>query len=1258
MQKSEQDKVKKLEWMLDETVSLSDNERDEYNPPYGDVTKLNNCRLIMDSVGAETLKEIGENAIKLLDTSVAIYEANGDYAFGMFSSGWCRLMDSASRELCKTDDNREALSCGKWLCHENCWNDSAKMAIETGRSTDIECVGGIHLYGEPIYAGKKVIGAINIGYGDPPKNKDQLQALADAFGVVSEKLKEIGESYKSRPKFIVDVSKKLLGAFAKLIGEIVEKAEAEKALRRNEKDLRESQRISHVGSWRLDVATNQVVWTEELYNMYGFDPSFPPPPYIEHMKLFTPESWDRLSTALARTRETGIPYTLELETVRKDGSNGWMWVRGEAEVDSSGKTVELWGAAQDISERKQAEKTLETSERFLRSTLDGLSAHIAVLDEQGEIILTNKAYRDFGERNGIDPCAVSEGTNYLAVCDTASGEHSQEADPFAESIREVLSGKRRSFELEYPCHSPDEKRWFIGRVTPIQDEGPRRVVVAHENITEQKRAEDRRQEGFDLLKNLARLVPGVIYQYMLYPDGRSAFPYSSPGMYDIYEVTPEEVREDASVVFGRIHPEDHDRVAEAIFESARTLNTFHCELRVILPKQGLRWRWSQAHPERTEDGGTLWHGIILDITERKRTEEALRESEQRHRILFEEALNPILLVDENGCYIDANEAGLQFMECDRENLMGRSVWEFAPLGIIERQKRDHSPFADRRTIETDYLIDGRVKTLLLNVVPLETGGRTVLCGIGQDITERKKLEADRQKFFLLAESSSEFIGMCDLDMNPLYVNPAGRRMVGLPDMAAACRVKVQDYYFPEDQRFISEEFFPRVLREGKGDVEIRLRHFQTGEPIWVFYYLFSVRDAGGAPIGWATVSHDITEQRRAEAERKKLQDQLTQAQKMESVGRLAGGVAHDFNNMLNIILGYTEMAMEDTVTDDPLQDTLREIFSAAKRSADITRQLLAFARKQTIAPKVIDLNDSIESMLKMLRRLIGEDINLAWLPGANIRQVRMDPSQIDQILANLCVNARDAIADVGKITIETDNTTFDSEYCAEHQGFVAGDFVLLAVSDDGCGMDQETLANVFEPFFSTKDVGKGTGLGLATVFGIVKQNGGFINVCSEPDQGTTFRIYLPRYRAETESPLKKTADKIVMGGTETILLVEDEPSILNLARMMLERYGYKVLTAGTPGEAISLAREHTGRIHLLMTDVVMPEMNGRELAKNVLSLYPHLKCLFMSGYTANVIAYRGVLDEGVNFIQKPFSKADLADKVRDALDNVSDKAQG
>ncbi len=286
----------------------------------------------------------------------------------------------------------------------------------------------------------------------------------------------------------------------------------------------------------------------------------------------------------------------------------------------------------------------------------------------------------------------------------------------------------------------------------------------------------------------------------------------------------------------------------------------------------------------------------------------------------------------------------------------------------------------------------------------------------------------------------------------------------------------------------------------------------------------------------------------------------------------------------------------------------------------------------------------------MLRRLIGEDIDLIWKPASHTWPVRMDPSQIDQILANLCVNARDAISGVGKLTIETGRQTFDAEYCKKHPGFIPGDFVVLAVSDNGCGMDEDTMKNLFEPFYTTKEVGKGTGLGMATVYGIVKQNNGFINVYSEPNQGTTFRIYLPPCIAETETLEKKPSDPIILDGTETILLVEDEPSILRLTRMMLERMGYKVLAAGNPGEAIALAREHAGQIHLLVTDVIMPEMNGRDLAKNILSTYPNLKRLFMSGYTAKVIAHHGVLDEGVNFIQKPFSRKQLGAKVREALD--------
>jgi PAS domain S-box-containing protein len=403
-------------------------------------------------------------------------------------------------------------------------------------------------------------------------------------------------------------------------------------------------------------------------------------------------------------------------------------------------------------------------------------------------------------------------------------------------------------------------------------------------------------------------------------------------------------------------------------------------------------------------------------------------------------------------------------------------------------------------------------------------------------------------------------------------------------------------------------------------------------------------------LGILGINIDITDRKHNEEARIKLEEQLQQVHKMEAIGQLAGGVAHDFNNMLGVILGHAELAMDTVDPSQMLYTDLEEIRKAATRSADITRQLLAFARKQTIIPKIIDLNTTVVGMLKMLRRLIGEDIDLAWMPGNALWQVKVDPSQIDQILANLCLNARDAIVGVGRITVETGNVTFDEDDCSHHPDILPGDHVMLAVSDTGCGIEKETLLHIFEPFFTTKDVGEGTGLGLAMVYGAVKQNNGFINVYSEPEMGTTIRIYLPRHLGNTEPLRSMESTESTLTGHETILLVEDEPTILNMASAMLQRLGYSVIAASTPGQAMQLAKEFTAKIELLITDVIMPEMNGRELARNLLPHHPEMKCLFMSGYTANIIANQGVLDDGVNFIQKPFSRIDLGTKVREVLE--------
>ncbi|MCL1979562.1 MAG: ATP-binding protein [Proteobacteria bacterium] len=398
----------------------------------------------------------------------------------------------------------------------------------------------------------------------------------------------------------------------------------------------------------------------------------------------------------------------------------------------------------------------------------------------------------------------------------------------------------------------------------------------------------------------------------------------------------------------------------------------------------------------------------------------------------------------------------------------------------------------------------------------------------------------------------------------------------------------------------------------------------------------------------AILFNEISARKRAEEERNKLEAQLVQVRKMESIGQLAGGVAHDFNNMLGVIIGHCELALDGLNTAYPLYAPLQNIRQAAARSADLTRQLLAFARKQPVAPEELDLNVTVSQTLSILQRLVGEGIELVWRPGQNVGQVRIDPSQLDQILANLLANARDAIGDTGTVTIKTAMVTLDARCCTGQADRVPGDYVQLAVSDNGCGMSGETLSRLFEPFYTTKALGKGTGLGLATVNGIVRQNNGFIKVDSELGWGSTFKIYLPRLASPEEQ--KPDAESVSpASGSETILLVEDECMILEITKAMLHKLGYTVLAASGPEEAMRLASEHGRAIDLLLIDVVMPGMNGRMLAKNLLATNPGLKCLFMSGYTANVVAQYGVLDSGVHFIHKPFALTALAVKIREAL---------
>ena len=573
--------------------------------------------------------------------------------------------------------------------------------------------------------------------------------------------------------------------------------------------------------------------------------------------------------------------------------------------------------------------------------------------------------------------------------------------------------------------------------------------------------------------------------------------------------------------------------------------------------------------------------------------------------------------------------------------------------VIEYMGR-HNFFLMRQIEEAKDQLEERITE---RTADLEEANQQLSRKIREHENAVEALRQSESKYRLIAEGMNDCIWTCDTKLGLTYVSQSVERLYGFSSEERIAQT-LGEMMTPASRKKALKTFVQEMAREKDSQadphrsISLELEYYRKdGSIFFVETAVTGIRDQHGTLIGLNGVDRDITSRKLAEKEKEKLQSQLNQAQKMESVGRLAGGVAHDFNNKLAIINGYAELAIDMMDPSDALYKPIHAILTAGLKSAAIVRQLLAFARKQIINPVQLDLNNSLSGMLEMLQRLIGENIDLTWFPGKNLWTVKIDPSQVDQIMVNLAVNARDAISDFGKLTIETKNTVVDEIYCKANPEAKPGRFVMLSVSDDGSGMDKETIGNLFEPFFTTKEIGKGTGLGLATVYGIVKQNNGFINVYSEPGMRTSFKIYLPRHEGDDLSLTSaiKSPGKVPIG-TETILVVEDEKGVLHIAMRILEKLGYTVQIAENPYEALKLSEAYEGSIHLLLTDVVLPEMNGRDLASKMTMSRPELKTLYMSSYTANEIAHTGVLDPGVLFIQKPLSIQELAIKVREALE--------
>jgi PAS domain S-box-containing protein len=532
----------------------------------------------------------------------------------------------------------------------------------------------------------------------------------------------------------------------------------------------------------------------------------------------------------------------------------------------------------------------------------------------------------------------------------------------------------------------------------------------------------------------------------------------------------------------------------------------------------------------------------------------------------------------------------------------------------------------------------------------------LLNALGKKASQRQKEEAlaamerSEKLYRLIAENTHDLICILDLEGNFVYVSPSYKKILGYPPEELLNK-NAFALIHAEDRDHVEKGFRLALVTKEDHNADFRCEHrngtwlFLDAAGSWVF-------DAKGNPWRAVIVSRDITERKKSEEALRDSQEQLRLSQKLEAIGQLAGGVAHDFNNMLTVISGYSELLLRQCPENSSMAEKIEEIRKAAKRSADLTRQLLAFSRKQVLQPEVIDLNSLIENMRKMLVRLIGEDIEIITALRPDIGKINADPGQIEQVVMNLVVNARDAMSDGGRIVIETTDVDLDEAYASARVGVKAGPYVMLAISDTGCGIDAETQKHIFEPYFTTKELGKGTGLGLSTVYGIVKQSEGNIWIQSEVGKGTTFNIYLPRTEARMELP-RRNSEARQQKGSETLLLVEDEPLVRDFTRCVLQEIGYKVLDAGRGADALRIADEYEGPIHLMITDVVMPHMSGPQLAENLTHRRPEMKVLYVSGYTgADAIVRHGVLEEGISFLEKPFTTSSLAHKVREVLDQA------
>lgn len=1007
---------------------------------------------------------------------------------------------------------------------------------------------------------------------------------------------------------------------------------------------------------------------------------------VGHQVYVRPEVREQIARL---QEETSSLVAYELEVYRKDGTKIWVSVNRRAVRDHDHKVLHFEGSVEDITARRQIEEENRKSRQQYESLVHAIDGIVWEMDAQDFTFtfVSKQSERILGYTAEEWLAEPEFWQNHL---------HPDDRSWVVDFCRDAI-GKKKDHEFDYRMIAADGRIvWLrdIVAVDKVDSERPqlRGVMV---DITERKLAEDGLKQSEERYRDLVENAEDLIYEH----DLKGNYTASNKAGERITGYTLEEsLRLNLTET---VAPECIEKAMEMMRRKLAGEHVTAYEL-VILGKDGRRIPVEVNTRLVLKNGIPVGvQGIARDLSERSYAQQALRDSEARTRAILEAAMDCIITMNHEGKVVDWNPAAERTFGYSREEAVGA---EMAELIIPQRYQKRHRLGLARCLATGKGLIlgkrlemsasrkDGSEFPVELTITRIHLDGHAMFTGYLQDITARKKAEtrlsAQYEVTRALAESNS--IDEVALKILQALSESAGWEYGSLWTIDRKSNVLrcLEVWQAPDmEVHELADPVKQPVFTEGNG---LPGKVWENNAPVWVsevqaadFPFIARIAAAGlrsgcAFPIRlrqdvlgvveffsrtvrepdaelmamMVTMGSQIgqfIERTRVEEALGESEEQLRQSQKLEAIGQLAGGIAHDFNNLLTVICGYSSILLGKLPKESPHRSSMEEIKKAGDRASGLTRQLLAFSRKQILQPKILDLNEVVTDMEKLVRRLIGEDIDLLTLTSPGLGKVKADPGQIEQVLLNLIVNARDAMPQGGKVTIETSNVVQSHEYAQRH-GTRPGDYVLMAVSDTGEGIDSAIQPRIFEPFFTTKASGQGTGLGLATVYGIVKQSGGNIWVYSERGQGTTFKIFLPRIGETGELELSQS-DSVVPVGTELILLVEDEEQVRDILAQILEGQGYQVLAASNGEEALQFSRDPFNDIKLMVTDVVMPQMSGRELAEHVAKLRPNLPVLFMSGYTDDAIVRHGLLDEKLNFIQKPFDSVSVARKVRDVLDS-------